>query len=110
MNQQLPRFHVVIPCAGSGSRSGLGGPKQYALLAGEPMVVHTLRALRKCRVWVKAWWLSPPMTKAWPKFSPSTLKPNLPFPTRAGPPGPKVCWLACWRCKTWGWTAMIGSW
>ena len=43
-NQQLPRFHVVIPCAGSGSRSGLGGPKQYALLAGEPMVVHTLRA------------------------------------------------------------------
>ena len=44
MNQQLPRFHVVIPCAGSGSRSGLGGPKQYALLAGEPMVVHTLRA------------------------------------------------------------------
>lgn len=44
MNQLLPRFHVVIPCAGSGSRSGLGGPKQYALLAGEPMVVHTLRA------------------------------------------------------------------
>ena len=44
MNQQLPRFHVVIPCAGSGSRSGLDGPKQYALLAGEPMVVHTLRA------------------------------------------------------------------
>lgn len=44
MNQQLPRFHVVIPCAGSGSRLGLGGPKQYALLAGEPMVVHTLRA------------------------------------------------------------------
>ena len=47
MNQQLPRFHVVIPCAGSGSRSGLGGPKQYALLAGEPMVVHTLRAFAK---------------------------------------------------------------
>lgn len=44
MNPQFPRFHVVIPCAGSGSRSGLGGPKQYALLAGEPMVVHTLRA------------------------------------------------------------------
>ena len=40
----LPRFHVVIPCAGSGSRSGLSGPKQYSLLAGEPMVVHTLKA------------------------------------------------------------------
>ena len=50
MNQQLPRFHVVIPCAGSGSRSGLGGPKQYALLAGEPMVVHTLRAFAKVPV------------------------------------------------------------
>ena len=44
MNQQLPRFHVVIPCAGSGSRSGLGSPKQYALLAGLPMVLHTLAA------------------------------------------------------------------
>jgi 2-C-methyl-D-erythritol 4-phosphate cytidylyltransferase len=44
MNQLLPRFHVVIPCAGSGSRSGLNSPKQYALLAGEPMVLHTLQA------------------------------------------------------------------
>jgi len=44
MNPMLPRFHVVIPCAGSGSRSGLSGPKQYSLLAGEPMVVHTLKA------------------------------------------------------------------
>ena len=39
-----PLCHVVIPCAGSGSRAGGQGPKQYQLLAGEPMVMHTLRA------------------------------------------------------------------
>ena len=38
------RFHVVIPCAGSGSRAGAASPKQYLPLAGVPMVVHTLRA------------------------------------------------------------------
>lgn len=37
------RFHVVIPCAGSGSRASIGAPKQYALLNGIPMVVHALR-------------------------------------------------------------------
>ena len=47
MHQQLPLFHVVIPCAGNGSRSGLDHPKQYTLLAHEPMVVHTLRAFSK---------------------------------------------------------------
>lgn len=44
MNPQRPRFHVVIPCAGTGSRSGAELPKQYALLAGLPMVMHTLKA------------------------------------------------------------------
>lgn len=39
-----PLCHVVIPCAGSGSRAGGQGPKQYQMLAGEPMVMHTLRA------------------------------------------------------------------
>ena len=38
------RFHVLIPCAGSGSRAGTPQPKQYQIVAGLPMVVHTLRA------------------------------------------------------------------
>ena len=38
------RFHVVIPCAGSGSRAGAATPKQFLPLAGFPLVVHTLRA------------------------------------------------------------------
>ena len=44
MNSEHPRFHVVIPCAGTGSRSGVDIPKQYAPLAGVPMVLHTLKA------------------------------------------------------------------
>lgn len=38
------RFWGLIPCAGSGSRAGAEGPKQYQLLAGKPMVMHTLAA------------------------------------------------------------------
>jgi len=34
----------LIPCAGTGSRSGASGPKQYQLLAGKAMVMHTLGA------------------------------------------------------------------
>ncbi|WP_296447046.1 2-C-methyl-D-erythritol 4-phosphate cytidylyltransferase [Rhodoferax sp. UBA5149] len=39
-----PRFWALIPCAGTGSRAGSDGPKQYQLLAGQPMVMHTLAA------------------------------------------------------------------
>lgn len=38
------RFFALIPCAGSGSRSGAAGPKQYQSIAGQPMVLHTLAA------------------------------------------------------------------
>ncbi|HSN80277.1 MAG TPA: 2-C-methyl-D-erythritol 4-phosphate cytidylyltransferase [Rhodoferax sp.] len=39
-----PRCWALIPCAGTGSRSGAAGPKQYQVLAGKPMVMHTLDA------------------------------------------------------------------
>ena len=53
MNQQqhptqIPRCHVLVPCAGMGQRALLPGasrPKQYALLEGLPLVTHTLQAL-----------------------------------------------------------------
>ena len=32
-----PRFFALVPCAGSGSRAGSGGPKQYAPVAGRPL-------------------------------------------------------------------------
>ena len=37
-------IHAVIPCAGVGSRAGAAGPKQYAALAGRPLVAHTVEA------------------------------------------------------------------
>lgn len=36
---------AVVPCAGIGTRSGADGPKQYAMLAGRPLVAYTLDAL-----------------------------------------------------------------
>lgn len=39
-----PRCWALIPCAGTGSRAGAAGPKQYQALAGKPMVLHTLAA------------------------------------------------------------------
>ena len=39
-----PRLWALIPCAGSGSRAGAAGPKQYQTLAGQPLVRHTLAA------------------------------------------------------------------
>jgi len=42
---ELPRCFALVPCAGVGQRAGIGGPKQYAALAGRTVVAHTLAAL-----------------------------------------------------------------
>ena len=42
----VSRFHVLIPCAGSGSRAGGEGPKQYRPIAGRSMAAHTVEAFR----------------------------------------------------------------
>ena len=41
----LARLYGLVPCAGVGERAGAGVPKQYRLLAGRPMVAHTLGEL-----------------------------------------------------------------
>lgn len=38
----MPRYHVLIPAAGSGSRIGAELPKQYLPLVGKPLIQHTL--------------------------------------------------------------------
>jgi 2-C-methyl-D-erythritol 4-phosphate cytidylyltransferase len=37
-----------VPAAGSGVRLGPGAPKALRLLAGEPLLVHAVRGLRRC--------------------------------------------------------------
>jgi 2-C-methyl-D-erythritol 4-phosphate cytidylyltransferase len=41
----MSNFFALIPAAGYGSRMGDELPKQYLLLAGRPMISHTLRTL-----------------------------------------------------------------
>ena len=38
----MPKLHVLIPCAGTGSRMGLKQPKQFESLAGQPMALHAI--------------------------------------------------------------------
>ena len=40
-------FFALIPCAGQGSRAGSPGAKQYQLIAGQALVLHTLAAFSK---------------------------------------------------------------
>jgi 2-C-methyl-D-erythritol 4-phosphate cytidylyltransferase len=42
----VARCFALVPCAGSGSRAGTVMPKQYELIAGQSMVMHTLTALQ----------------------------------------------------------------
>jgi 2-C-methyl-D-erythritol 4-phosphate cytidylyltransferase len=62
-----PRFHVLVPCAGTGSRAGTPVPKQYQTVAGQPMVMHTLQALARVSQLASGWViLSPDDDFEWP--------------------------------------------
>jgi len=43
----LPRCFALVPCAGTGARSGAALPKQYLPIAGKPVIAHTLEALSR---------------------------------------------------------------
>lgn len=47
MSELSPCTGVVIVAAGSGTRLGLGVPKAFVEIAGEPMLSHALRGLRE---------------------------------------------------------------
>ena len=42
--KKSPKIWALIPSGGSGQRAGAGIPKQYRMVAGKPMVMHTLAA------------------------------------------------------------------
>ena len=44
-NSLMSEFFALIPAAGSGSRMGHGLPKQYLMLAGQPMIFHSIATL-----------------------------------------------------------------
>jgi 2-C-methyl-D-erythritol 4-phosphate cytidylyltransferase len=66
----LADFHALVPCAGSGSRAGTAQPKQYQTIAGDAMVMHTLKALAKVPLLSRGWVvLSPDDAYVWPQDS-----------------------------------------
>jgi len=42
---EAPGVIALVPCAGTGSRAGTAGPKQYERIAGRRLVEHTLAVL-----------------------------------------------------------------
>jgi 2-C-methyl-D-erythritol 4-phosphate cytidylyltransferase/2-C-methyl-D-erythritol 2,4-cyclodiphosphate synthase len=48
----MPRIAVLIVAAGKGERAGLGLPKQYEQLGGQPMLRRTVKAFHGCYVQV----------------------------------------------------------
>ena len=45
--EKNPKLWALIPCGGSGSRAESDIPKQYRVIAGKPMVMHTLAAFEQ---------------------------------------------------------------
>ena len=65
-----PRFHVLVPCAGTGSRAGTAIPKQYQVVAGQTMVMHTLQTLSRVAQLSSGWViLSPEDPFKWPSVA-----------------------------------------
>lgn len=68
MTPEAPRFHALVPCAGTGSRAGTAQAKQYESVAGQPMVMHTLQALARVPQLASGWVIvSPNDGFAWPQ-------------------------------------------
>jgi 2-C-methyl-D-erythritol 4-phosphate cytidylyltransferase len=47
--EKNPKFWALIPCGGNGSRAQSEIPKQYRVIAGKPMVMHTLAAFEQVK-------------------------------------------------------------
>ena len=47
--EKNPKLWVLIPCGGNGSRAESYVPKQYRVIAGKPMVMHTLAAFEQVK-------------------------------------------------------------
>lgn len=68
---------VVVPAAGRGTRFGTELPKQYALVDGEPVLAHTLRALFEHPSIEGAMVVLAPDDADWPGWTSFALRPLL---------------------------------
>lgn len=44
----MPRFHIIIPAAGAGSRMATATPKQYLPINGKPMITYSIQTFFAC--------------------------------------------------------------
>jgi 2-C-methyl-D-erythritol 4-phosphate cytidylyltransferase len=62
-------LHALIPCAGAGTRAGAAGPKQYQVVAGQPLVMHTLAAFAAVSELAQVLVVVSPQDDFWPQRS-----------------------------------------
>lgn len=64
----MPRYHAIVPAAGSGSRFGADLPKQYLQLCGRPMIFHSLLTLTQHPLIDRVWVVLSPNDTEWKKY------------------------------------------
>ena len=64
----MPRYHAIVPAAGSGSRFGAALPKQYLPLCGRPMIFHALHTLAQHPKIDRVWVVLSPGDQEWQKY------------------------------------------
>ncbi len=61
----MQSYYAIVPAAGSGSRFGGETPKQYQMLAGRPLIYHSLAALSRHARIERVWVVLSPEDKWW---------------------------------------------
>lgn len=69
----MQRYYAIVPAAGGGSRFGGDTPKQYHLLAGYPLLHHSLAALCRCARIARVWVVLAADDRWWPTYDWSSL-------------------------------------
>ena len=73
----MPRYHAIVPAAGSGSRFGADLPKQYLPLCGRPMIFHALLTLSQHPLIDRVWVVLAPHDVFWQKYDWQALGPKV---------------------------------
>lgn len=73
----MPRYHAIVPAAGSGSRFGAELPKQYLTLCGRPMIYHALLTLAQHPKIDRVWVVLAPGDVFWSKYDWQALGPKV---------------------------------